>query len=302
MPTPPLLFVGIDAGGTKTTVYAATADGQTHIESRGGPANLRVQGVTSAYATITALVDEVQDTLDLPLGGLCVGAAGAGDASLRAQLHQQLQYWSDVPLTVTTDADIALHAALGTAPGYLIIAGTGSIVYGRAADGAIHRAGGWGRVLGDDGSGTALGRAVLRAVAAAFDGGPATMLTALVQRRHPAHQLADVLNIAFSTPSLAVFAPLAFEAAEARDAVAVALISDAAAQLAMHVLRLAHAQPAIPRRVFLTGGVMQQPPFRHALHDALTAAVSGWRLTLAATAPHRGAWAIAAASAASPPA
>lgn len=276
-------------------LYAATADGQTRFESRSGPANLRVQGIPSAYATITALVEEAQDTLDLPLGGLCVGAAGAGDAVLRAALHHRLQYWSSAPLTVTTDADIALHAALGTQPGYLVIAGTGSIVYARAADGRIHRAGGWGRVLGDDGSGTALGQAAFRAVAAAFDGGADTLLTALLRRRHPAQQLADVLGLAFATPSLAVFAPLVFEAADQDDAVALGIIRQGTALLAAHVLRLVQTQPSIPRHLYLTGGVTEQIRFRSALQDALGGASAGWQLALAATAPQQGAWAIAAA-------
>jgi len=126
------------------------------------------------------------------------------------------------------------------------------------------------------------------------------MPTALLLRRHPGRQLPDVLSRAFSTPSPASFAPLVFEAAAAADAVAVNLIRDAAEQLAVHVLRLAHAQPTIPRRVFLTGGVMQQASFRNALHDALGRDGLSWQLALTATAPHRGAWAIAAARAVAP--
>lgn len=293
MPEPPLLYIGIDAGGTKTTLYAATADGQVHFEGRSGPANLRVQGVLQAYATITGLAEDAQDILDLPIGGLCVGAAGAGDPIRRTELSQRLQQWSSVPITVTTDADIALRAALGTAAGYLVIAGTGSIVYARSADGIIHRAGGWGYKLGDDGSGTALGQAALRAVAAAFDGGMATLLTALLARRHSVQDLTGVIDLAFASSSLAVYAPLVFKAAAKGDAVAVAIVDTAATQLAGHVLRLAKAQPTLPKCVMLTGGLTRERLFCAALQNALDHVSPGWQLAPSSTEPQVGAWAAA---------
>ncbi|GAB5519300.1 MAG: BadF/BadG/BcrA/BcrD ATPase family protein [Rhodothermales bacterium] len=291
----PPLFIGIDAGGTKTHLYASSREGHHVFEGRGGPANLRVQGVAGCFDTITSLTDEAQDTLDLPLGGVCVGAAGAGDPSLRYQLEDRLRRWTSVPLIVTTDADIALHAALGTESGYLVIAGTGSIVYGRDASGAIHRAGGWGWTLGDDGSGTALGQAVLRAAAAAFDGGPPTDLVDLLAQRYSVQQLSDVLTLAFQTPSLSTFAPLVFEAVDADDAVALAILQHATQNLSVHLLRLATQHPSIPRRAFLTGGVTCQAPFSEALRQALnTANATAWQLAPSPMEPHRGAWAMIA--------
>ncbi len=82
---------------------------------------------------------------------------------------------------VVNDALIALEAGLPDAPGLVVIAGTGSIAYGRNARGQAARAGGWGYVLGDEGSGYWLGRQALRAVVRAADGrGPATRLTPLI--------------------------------------------------------------------------------------------------------------------------
>src|SRR5207248_9614696 len=110
---------------------------------------------------------------------VCVGIAGVDrDDEARAvrAIMRRVGYQSRVG--VVNDALIALAAGAGDAPGIVVIAGTGSIVYGRKARDEAARAGGWGHIIGDEGSGYWIGREALAAVMRAVDGrGPATRLT-----------------------------------------------------------------------------------------------------------------------------
>src|SRR4030095_5317067 len=113
---------------------------------------------------------------------VCLGIAGVDredEASTVRAIMRRIGYRSHT--IVVNDALIALVAAAGDAPGVVIIAGTGAIVYGRNANGEAARAGGWGHMIGDEGSGYWIGREALSAVMRAYDGrGPATRLTAAI--------------------------------------------------------------------------------------------------------------------------
>src|SRR5690606_12096698 len=122
--------------------------------------------------------------------------------------------------------------------GILLIAGTGSSAWARGVDGRTARAGGWGHLLGDEGSGYALGVAALRAVARAHDGrAPSTDLRDAVLRH--ANVAAPEALIAWAASAakaeIAALAPCVAEAAAADDAVARAIVDRAARDLADHV-------------------------------------------------------------------
>jgi len=120
--------------------------------------------------------------VSVPLAGVGVGVAGVGHADHRHALEQLLAplNLADV-IVVTHDAEAALWGAFGAGAGVVVIAGTGSIAYGRAKDGREVRVGGWGREIDDEGGAWWLGKEVLRAVMRAYDGrGPATALVSLV--------------------------------------------------------------------------------------------------------------------------
>jgi N-acetylglucosamine kinase-like BadF-type ATPase len=177
-----MYVLGIDAGGTKTVCYLADADGRIIGEGRGGGANLQAHGELEVEKVLHAVVDQaIGDRAILP-SAVCLGVAGVDraedDRTVRA-IMRRLGFKSHA--LVVNDALVALVAGNGDEPGVVLIAGTGSIAYGVNAAGYAARAGGWGYVLGDEGSGYWIGRLALAAVVRDADGrGPHTDLTPLV--------------------------------------------------------------------------------------------------------------------------
>ncbi len=167
--------VGIDAGGTKTTGLLADADGRVLREARVGGANLRVHGELAVEKTLFALLE----LLNPPqVDALCLGIAGVdseGDRSLLVEMFRRLGLRRRV--AIVHDAWIALVAGSPTRTGIVLVAGTGSIAFGVDPSGKTARSGGWGYLLGDEGSAYWLGHAAVRLGVRATDGrGPQTLL------------------------------------------------------------------------------------------------------------------------------
>ena len=177
-----MFVLGIDAGGTKTVCQLADESGRILAESRGPGANLQAAGELAVEKTLHNLMDEAiaaQAGVDVRLGAICVGMAGVdrpGDADVVRGIMRRIGQSARV--LIVNDALVALEAGAPGAAGVVIIAGTGSICYGRNAKNEAARAGGWGYVLGDEGSGSWIGRHALRAVVREADRrGPRTSLT-----------------------------------------------------------------------------------------------------------------------------
>ena len=175
-----MFVLGIDAGGTKTVCQLADESGRIVGEARGAGANLQAAGELAVEKTLHALMDEATAAhAGARLGAICVGMAGVdrpGDAEVVRGIMRRIGQSARV--LIVNDALVALEAGAPDAPGVVIIAGTGSISYGRNAAGQAARAGGWGYVLGDEGSGYWIGRHALRAVVREADRrGPRTSLT-----------------------------------------------------------------------------------------------------------------------------
>jgi N-acetylglucosamine kinase-like BadF-type ATPase len=175
--------LGIDAGGTKTVCQLADHHGTIIGQSRGPGANLQAAGELAVEKTLHNLMDEAIAALgrdaDIRIGAICVGMAGVdrpGDAEVVRGIMRRIGQSAKV--LIVNDALVALEAGAPGAAGVVVIAGTGSICYGRNATGKAARAGGWGYVLGDEGSGYWIGRHALRAVVREADRrGPRTSLT-----------------------------------------------------------------------------------------------------------------------------
>jgi N-acetylmuramic acid 6-phosphate etherase len=137
--------------------------------------------------------------------------------------------------------DAALLLAAGTPEGWgvAVVAGTGSMAFARAACGKTARAGGWGPLLGDEGSGYAIALAGLRAAARSADGrAPATLLTDRLLAVYGLTQPQELVSVVYrggDRAALAALAPVVMQAAEDGDAVAEAIIREAAAELATAV-------------------------------------------------------------------
>jgi glucosamine kinase len=269
--------IGIDGGGTRTTLALARMDG-TEIFRRTGPAGLvDPRRPTASAEMLTALVREALAAAGIegPAASLCAGLAGVGNAAERSMVENALRREEvAMAVCVRSDGETALHGALGGAAGLLLIAGTGSVAYGRAEDGRVERCGGWGMVVGDEGSGYAMGRAALAAALADADGrGEPTRLRAVL--------LAALgLSLADAVPpwagrseksEIAALAVHVLRLAEEGDAVALRIARGAAADLAAHaralVQRLGPWSGPIP--VVFHGGVARDPFFEACLSDAI---------------------------------
>jgi glucosamine kinase len=176
--------VGVDGGGTRTQAVALGLHGQLLGRAVGGAALLDVTNASDVALSVHQVAEAAaaEAGLTLPAAALFAGVAGGGRPEVRAELGAALaQAGVAEVVDVGTDVTAAARDALGTGPGIVLLAGTGSIAWGRGESGAVARVGGWGILLGDEGSGYDLGLEGLRAVARARDGrGPATELTRLL--------------------------------------------------------------------------------------------------------------------------
>jgi glucosamine kinase len=258
--------VGVDGGGTHTTVVLADARGREILRSDGPPGIVDPRSPRRAAEVVAALVRESAAAagMDLPAAALCAGLAGVEyPAERRAVADALREAGLARAVEVVTDGRIALEGALGAGAGILLIAGTGSVAYGRAEDGRTARCGGWGMVLGDEGSGYGIGRDALRAALQAADGrGPSTrLLEALLEGlRLPSAAGVPPWVGRAEKRDVAGLVPVVVRVAGEGDHVAAAVLRNAAHALADHAAALAArlAPWATPIPIVLHGGVFRQ--------------------------------------------
>jgi N-acetylglucosamine kinase-like BadF-type ATPase len=231
--------LGIDAGGTKTVCLLADEHGAIVSEARGPGANLHAAGELAVEKVLHEVIEAAVGDRSVTPAAVCLGIAGVDredEAQTVRAIMRRLGYRSRA--VVVNDALIALVSAAGDAPGVVIIAGTGSIVYGRNALGESARAGGWGHMIGDEGSGYWIGREALSAVMRASDGrGPQTDLTAALLQELEIADISRLPRIVYdrAQPRMAVAAlgPLVQRVSDAGDPVAARILERAAEELVL---------------------------------------------------------------------
>ena len=294
------IVIGIDGGGSKTRALVADEQG-TVLGSADGPASaIRPGQEDRSAAIIAATARDALASIDVPdavVRVLCAGVAGAGRAAPRDALASALEsHGLADEVIVQPDAAVALEDAFGDGPGILLVAGTGSIAYGRGPAGAESRCGGWGPVCGDEGSGAWLGRRALSVVTAAIDGRePETALVGAVLTAVETEDPADLIAwAAAATPGqLAALAPVVVTVADQGDLRANALLALACEELALHVRTLSRVlfqdeRAAIP--VALGGGLLAPGALlRKRVEQRLKSAVPGATIRAEEVRPERGA-------------
>src|SRR5215217_1510559 len=146
--------LGIDAGATKTTCFLADERGRIVSEGRGPGANLHVAGELAVEKVLHEVMEQAIGDRAIEPAAICLGIAGVDrDDEARTVRAIMRRIGHKARVLVVNDALIALVAGARDAAGIVIIAGTGSIVYGRNATFEAARAGGWGHMIGDEGSG-----------------------------------------------------------------------------------------------------------------------------------------------------
>jgi len=255
------LFLGVDGGQSGTTALVGDESGRVVGVGRGGPCNHvgKAEGRTKFLNAVGGCLRE-SGFEGTHFEAVCMGFSGGAedkDAYVR-ELIQAEHY------LITHDAAIALTGATAGEPGVIVIAGTGSIAFGRNAHGTMARAGGWGYVFGDEGGGFDLARQALRAALREEEGwGPKTRLGADLLAAAGASSANDLLHRFYTDEypreRVAKFSRLVEEAARAGDAVALEILHAAAQQLAV-IAGAARGQIFIagePCRVCYIGGVFR---------------------------------------------
>jgi glucosamine kinase len=295
------IVIGVDGGGSKTRVMVGTADGEV-LTTLDGPKSAVAPGKAAHSADVIAdlvtraLAEIAQPGAVMPRVLYC-GVAGTGRDEERKALHAALDA-KELAEEVVIDSDglIAMYDALEDRAGILLVVGTGSIAYGRSPAGEIVRCGGWGPMIGDEGSGGWIGRRALSIVAASSDGREPP--TALLFPILAATQCEDVQDLipwaaAADAKAFATLAPVVFSAAVAGDPRANALVTLAAEELVLHVRALSRQLFTDERAavtVALSGGLMERgSPLRKRLEQRLRSAVPGAQLRAEEVLPARGA-------------
>jgi N-acetylglucosamine kinase-like BadF-type ATPase len=239
-------IIGIDGGGTKTHCLLASLDGKIIHECYGGPSNFLVQGIEPVSATLLNLINTCTDKLKISheeIEFVLLGTTGAGRQSDAERLEQGfVEYLKKQDLKINrfrveSDARIALEGAFTGKPGSILIAGTGSIMFGKDAQGIIHRVGGFGRYLGDEGSGYMLGKKGLVAVSKEFDGrGNPNMISQLLKEKFNISSSEILITEIYKNNfDIAKVAPLVIQAAEKNDELALKIIEDETDELLLHI-------------------------------------------------------------------
>jgi N-acetylglucosamine kinase-like BadF-type ATPase len=272
--------LSVDGGGTKTVAWIAPATAgapQPIGKGQTGPSNPQVVGWSAALDQVDLAVERAFRDAQLargPLGSACLALAGAG----REDDRKRIEDWARQ--RCLADRILAIHDALpvlaaGTpeCAGIALIAGTGSLAFGRSADGRTGRAGGWGHLMGDEGSGYAVVRAALQAIARSWDGrGPKTLLMDRFSQSlgvsEPDQLLRAVYAMQAERDRLASLAQVVSAAAQDGDTVACAILDRAAGDLAELFSNVAGqlAFDAVPEAipVALSGGLLLNSPLLRA--------------------------------------
>jgi N-acetylglucosamine kinase-like BadF-type ATPase len=229
-------FVALDSGGTSTE--CVLADGE-RILARARGKSIKVIRVTHEEArdTLRALLDEVAQQARVSLNQIsvtCVGTAGISVPPIADWLRASFKELVSGDLILCGDDEIALDAAFPGQSGVLIIAGTGSNIVARTSTGQKVNVGGWGPILGDEGSGYWIGIQALRYALHARDRDEPARILDRVAAHWNLGGLSGTLERVYSTPppDFAALAPLVSACAEEGDAVCFDVLAEAGQQLA----------------------------------------------------------------------
>ncbi len=270
-----MYVLGIDVGGTNSVCLLADHTGHVIATGRGRGANLHAAGEAGLEKALQRVISTAMAGLspneakEARPAAVALGVAGVDrerEAAVVRGIMQRLGYSSGV--VVVNDALIALVAGAGNGPGIAIISGTGSIAYGRNARNVAARAGGWGHIIGDEGSRYWIGREALAAVMRASDGrGPATALTREILTHFNVDDESRLPRIVYDREMprmrVAALGPLVQRVVEQGDAVTTRILERAADEL---VLAARSVAAQLEMRgdeftVYLAGGVFRVVPW-----------------------------------------
>lgn len=268
------VVLGLDGGGTKTDTVVACSGPAFLGHARSGPCNL---AASSLKVCLRSAVDSAQvalkmaDRSEQDVVSICAGVAGASyiRRSLRFKAGLRKAF-PNAHVEIVPDYVVALYGALTCRPGVIVIAGTGSVAFGDDGAGHTSRAGAYGYLIDDSGSGYGVGRRALAAVMQAADGtGEQTSLTERVLWQLKLRNISEIVPAVYGNRvdrlAIASLAEVTARCAnDDNDIVAAALLVDAGtalAHLALPVLQTLFAAEKEPVPVARTGSLWNSGKF-----------------------------------------
>lgn len=255
-------YLGIDGGGTKTTAIICDEQGNTVSSFVGESINYNSVGMSTARENLRKTVDGAIGGKDITFSAAFIGMSAVSERADDEFTQTLCDGVIDCPKTVMdSDVYIGIEAMKLNGPAAMVISGTGSMAVGRLNDGSIIHKGGWGYILGDEGSGYAIALDAIReAICGAENSAPETSLTDAVLEFYKADNILSLIDIFYDPPmprsEIARFAPFVFKCADNGDAVAQNIITNHTKLLANTVCALLSEMPAgVPLGMW--GGLVQ---------------------------------------------
>jgi glucosamine kinase len=264
------IFVAVDAGGTKTQCWVAD---ESRVLGRavGPTVKIMAVGADAAAERLGVVVREAAGSAGVALKDVvrtCMGLAGTSGEGVKVWAEATLRELVGGEVIVCGDEEIALDAAFEGGPGVLVIAGTGSNVAGRCADGTVVTAGGWGPVIGDEGSGSWIGLEAIRAGLRAHDRNVSTCLLREIEKFWGLKDMGELIARANerTRPDFAELTAVVAHCAEDGDGLAASVLERAGEELAEQVslvmskMRAAGCAAEDAAQVAFTGSVLEKIP------------------------------------------
>ena len=267
--------IGVEGGGTKTVAWIAAlnSDGTLTVRGRGtsGPSNVHAVGHQTTFNNLLDAILKARMQAGLrhqSVDAACLAMAGV-DREQEAELFTQWAFTHNIALRVkiTNDCEGLLTAGTQEGWGIALVAGTGSITFGRSRNGTITRTGGWGYLMGDEGSAYAVALDGLKAAVRSADGrDPSNQLLPGFLSRLGLKQAEDLLEAIYLSNRdrawIASLADVVTKAADSGDPPATRILDQAAEELARLVSTTAHKLQldSEPVPLCYTGGLILNSP------------------------------------------
>jgi N-acetylglucosamine kinase-like BadF-type ATPase len=261
------LFIGIDGGGSKTKCVLCNDSFKVIFETQSGPSNFLTIGTETVSETILSLLADCCSSQNISISqlkGIVLGTTGAGRENDARNLEKAVNSKAlskNLILNsfkVVSDARIALEGAFSSQPGSILIAGTGSIMFGKDKDDNIHRVGGFGRLIGDEGSGLTLGRKGLNVLSKYFDErGKKTLLKEKIEKQFGIVDQSQLISKVYNNElKIQHVAPLVLEAAAEGDELCINILDEETNELLLHIVAMTKKLKEESMKLVFIGGTI----------------------------------------------
>lgn len=265
-------LIGIDGGGSKTKCVVTDFEFNVLYECTGAASAFTKENLNSILPVIISLIENCRTNLKInyeDINAITAGLAGAGRKNDAEKIQEAVLAFASTQkialnnFKIVSDAEIALEGAFNGNTGSILICGTGSIMFGKDAEGNIHRVGGCGRIIGDEGGGYNLGRKGLISAAKYFDGrGAKTELIKIICDEFKIENQPQLINEVYRNNfDIASIARFVIDAAEISDKVCIKIVDEEIEELILHLHAMNSLLKVDPFNVALVGGILTNENF-----------------------------------------